>query len=210
MPEVFEHIEDRFGLVVWHLEESSEHLLNLIDGDAYAKSLTAEISHEGKLRQFLGGRVSVKFLCDRLGIAYRGVKRCSNGKPDLVPGPWKCSITHTSGYCAAIIARETPVGIDLERPRKTLMQVAEKYLSEQERSWAGADLHRYCRLWTAKEAAYKKISRDDVFLKSHFFLEVGSVDTLKLDLKFIAGVHEEQISVRHRKISEAVYLAYTV
>ena len=53
------------------------------------------------------------------------------------------------------------VGIDIERPRKNAIKVAERFFTQAECDWIGDDSLRFARIWTLKEA-YAKLTGDGI------------------------------------------------
>jgi 4'-phosphopantetheinyl transferase len=88
-------------------------------------------------------------------------------KPRLLPGPgasWvpEFNLSHTSGVAILAVARDTPVGVDIERirPVTELDDLMARFLSPRERDEisrvpAAERLDAFYRCWTRKEAILK-------------------------------------------------------
>lgn len=89
--------------------------------------------------------------------------RSETGKPSLQhPRAPHFSLSHSGQWIALAIDRKTPVGVDLEHPRKArdLLAIARHYFhpDEHQRLWRLTEPERaleFYRLWTLKEAFYK-------------------------------------------------------
>ena len=67
------------------------------------------------------------------------------------------SLTHTNGACAAAIS-ESPVGIDIERPRTIRETLAKRVLTQEEYAEYAASRNKdmyFLEKWTKKESEYK-------------------------------------------------------
>ena len=89
--------------------------------------------------------------CPEIAVAERG-------KPYFVDSPWHFSISHTPDHVFCVLS-DKPVGLDAEEmDRKVNSRLAEKILSESEKSRYDAAEDKQAallRLWVLKEAAAK-------------------------------------------------------
>ncbi len=92
------------------------------------------------------------------------VHRDARGKPRLGAPlrDWHFSLTHSGPWALLALARDRPVGADLERlrPRQRLLQLARRHFTAAEYATlrslpAPRRLPAFYRLWTAKEAVLK-------------------------------------------------------
>lgn len=79
---------------------------------------------------------------------------------------WECehafvSLAHGGGYAVAVVA-DTPVGIDIEPMviRESRLRAIRSVLTERERAIAQDEPTTLYRIWTAKEALFKKEASD--------------------------------------------------
>ena len=156
MPIVIEkQYSNESTLAVWKIEESHEVLQALLPSEILTDAELAGISHAQKQIEFFCSRLVIKYLADKLGIQYLGIKKDEFGKPYLVGSDWQFSLTHTADYVAVVMHKCQPLGIDMEKPSEKLLKIAHKFLSETERTDAASDLDKLCIYWSAKEALYK-------------------------------------------------------
>ena len=136
--------------------------------------------HLAKRRaEFLGGRICAKLAIERFWqdvglnpqppLSRVEIISDPSGRPlatvdALWPRPLpQISITHGGQYAAALAA-DTPCGIDLQQHKDNLLRVREKYCTLAESQFLEellpemAQLSRLSLLWTAKEAAKKALS----------------------------------------------------
>jgi 4'-phosphopantetheinyl transferase len=88
----------------------------------------------------------------------------AQGKPYLAgePSNLRFNVSHTEGLAALAFARESEIGVDVEkmRPEREAHKLAERFFSESERRFlshiSGRELHEaFFRCWTRKEAYIK-------------------------------------------------------
>lgn len=100
----------------------------------------------------LAERHAVGHLLSALGYSIDNLTHTPDGAPCL-PGCF-ISISHSRAIAVVAINHSRPIGIDAEEYRPTLQRVKSKFLSEAESQWAGPT--ELLRLWTVKEAVYKR------------------------------------------------------
>jgi 4'-phosphopantetheinyl transferase EntD len=128
--------------------------------------------------EFLSGRLCAKLAVSRYleeslrirpGMEQIEICNNENGRPFLCLHPEQpfavpeISISHSSGYAAAIAARHR-CGIDIQKQDKSLIKVQEKFCADREYTLLrksireGDKLRRLALLWSAKEAIQKTFS----------------------------------------------------
>lgn len=105
------------------------------------------------------------------GFPFDGVVLNPAGKPMLVSKNTYFSISHTSGYAAAIIS-DVPVGLDVEIINDRVLKVLQKFLNEHEISLLSeldaVQRVKYATLfWSIKEAVYKCWGKGGVDFSDH-------------------------------------------
>ena len=95
---------------------------------------------------------------EAVGDALPTIAVAERGKPYFVDSPWYFSISHTPNHVFCVLS-DKPVGLDAEEmDRKVNSRLAEKILSESEKSRYDAAEDKQAallRLWVLKEAAAK-------------------------------------------------------
>jgi 4'-phosphopantetheinyl transferase len=140
------------GWGIWRIDEDEQYFtsqLPLID------VCPGELTNRFKRLEWLGGRFLLRMLLMEAGQVYEGIKKTEAGKPFPVNSHYQISLTNSYPYVAAQIHPHEPVGIDLEKLRSNLFQVARRILTQTEYQDAGTDLKKLCVYWSAKESLLK-------------------------------------------------------
>ena len=95
-------------------------------------------------------------LSEMLGSSWFLLSHNADGKPLLSDGQ-HLSISHTRGYCAVMLSRQTPVAVDIEYVHDRVVKVADHFLRTDE---AAPDVVSLLLHWSAKETVYKLFSAD--------------------------------------------------
>ncbi|SDJ96631.1 4'-phosphopantetheinyl transferase family protein [Microbulbifer yueqingensis] len=90
-------------------------------------------------------------------------ERLPSGKPELVDEPGlHFSLSHSGDWIALAVSEDSPVGVDIEQPRRQrdIMRIAHRYFHADECALLEAPpesetLRQFYRLWTLKEAFFK-------------------------------------------------------
>lgn len=127
----------------WHAEMDENSRLRL---DA--------MSAKRRRESLAGDHLARTALAKKSGKAPQDIviRREENGKPTADEGYF--SISH-SGSLVVCTVNDKPVGVDVERIRKSPLRVAERYFTEEERALPGAGEMAFWRVWTGKEALCK-------------------------------------------------------
>ncbi|NJN40924.1 MAG: 4'-phosphopantetheinyl transferase superfamily protein [Flammeovirgaceae bacterium] len=139
------------GWALWKITESADELAVL----ASPALCPVDIISANKKLEWLAGRALMKSMVEHLGFEFVGIRKDEYGKPALVNLPHQISISHSYPYVAIQIDRNYEVGIDLEQPKKKLLNIAHRVLDPIELEDAGTDEVKHCVYWCAKEALYK-------------------------------------------------------
>ncbi|GAB4002484.1 hypothetical protein GCM10028807_61160 [Spirosoma daeguense] len=131
----------------------------------------ATISHPAQRVEWLACRVAIQQLVQAQGLPYAGLHKDEFGKPHLIGAPWHISLSHTSGWAAAVLHRSRPVGIDIEPIREQFKRVVPRVLSETEIADALGDPNRLAVYWCAKEALYKLYGKRQLSFREHLHVE---------------------------------------
>ena len=154
---------------------------------------------EAVRREFVICRSVLHFLLALLSgekLSELQIREDASGKPRLEPDghahPLEFNIAHTDGLCLIACARESALGVDVERvrPLPELDAMARKYLAPREKAqWESApEVERtalFYRFWSAKEALLKALG-------SGLRIPPAQVDTLDvLEGKTLNGRQED-------------------
>ena len=117
---------------------------------------------DSRRRDFAAGRFCARAALSRLGLPDVVIARTADGRP-VWPDDIVGSITHTSGYAAALVARRSDylgVGVDAERVGKLTDDLIPLLFGKRERAWletmtAEKRSSAATALFSAKEAYFK-------------------------------------------------------
>ncbi|GAB4006136.1 hypothetical protein GCM10028808_07480 [Spirosoma migulaei] len=156
----------------------------------------ARITHPSQRIEWLACRVAIRQLTEAQGLLYRGLQKDEFGKPSLIGTPWHISLSHTSGWAAAVLHRSRPVGIDIEPIREQFKRVVPRVLSAEENTHAANDPNRLAVYWCAKEALYKLYGKRQLTFREHLHVEPFTDGAEELIGHVRLPDHEEQLTIR--------------
>jgi 4'-phosphopantetheinyl transferase len=156
----------------------------------------AMITHPAQRVEWLACRVAIRKLIEEQGALYQGLQKDEFGKPFLIDSSWHISLSHTSGWAAAILHKSRPVGIDIEPIREQFRRVVPRVLSADEIAHAASDPHRLAIYWCAKEALYKLYGKRQLTFREHLHVEPFADGAEKLVGYVRLPNHEEQLEIR--------------
>lgn len=200
MPVIFsEKTDQNIALCVWHITESEEQLLKglLLTEEDENEILSLRLPKRRLER--IACRKALAFLLSTNKIAvYYG----KNGEP-LMDNLF-ISFSHSGEFAAAAISYSSPIGIDIEKERQTIITLQNKFITPKELldidSKKLDDVHYF---WGAKEAIYK------MYPEKHLdFLEDIAVN-IKEKQAFVTD-GEKSIQLYNYKIEDLYILLATV
>ena len=153
---------ERSGHRIWALWRIEEDEQNLASQVMPFEEVPSTITNPMKRLEWLGGRVLVKVLMERLGLRFQGITKDVFGKPFPIGCAYQLALSHSYPYIAALMDEHQPVGIDLEQPKPKLLKIAPRVLDAAELQDAGDDLTKHCIYWCAKESLIKVYGKKDL------------------------------------------------
>ncbi len=171
---ILHHLKPDTGteIAIWDVVESEAELMG------YLKPSPGEVDRfeamgEKRRREYLGIRCCLKHLGIREKICYT-----SRGKPCL-KSRGHISISHACSQVALIVSRDQRVGIDIEKIRGKIAEVASKFVNEAEQNFIpnSKKLDYLHIIWGAKEGLYKiGGGRRFVSFRNHMFVKPFALD----------------------------------
>lgn len=155
-------------LAIWHIDEELAELSRDVVLSNYCREKYNGISSMIHKKGFL----SIRHLLAYFGYADRDLTYDEKGKPHLNDGNF-ISITHSFQYTGVIIS-DKPVGIDIEKQRSKIINIAAKFTPVKKYSHIKDDdelMRKLTVVWCAKESTYKLYGK-----KGLFFLRDMDVD----------------------------------
>lgn len=211
MPLFFQHpISNNTRLGIWKIEETEDFFKGNVPNHR-------DVTHPHKRLQHLAGRFLLQFLFP--DFPYELIQIADTRKPFLSDEQYHFSISHCGDYAAAIVSKDSRVGIDIEVPAEKIEKIKPKFLSEREmdlfslvklssnfeQSNSGAqiatpDSRVPTLLWSAKEAVFKWYGDGGVDFKKHIQLQNMNDDCL---VAFF-GKTDQQLMVEYRQFDQLV------
>lgn len=109
--------------------------------------------HEKDRLLCLGGGL---LMINVLGLRDEKELRFGAYQKPAVPGGLEFNLSHSGEWCLLAVSGDGPVGVDIEEPKESSLQVAGSVYTEAELHWMEeAPLERFHRLWTWKESVMK-------------------------------------------------------
>ena len=142
-----EHLDGGGLLGIWQMTEAPDCDEALM---AEARRLYRIMARQ---REYVCVRLLLRAMLGRHEVL---IDHLESGKPFLVGDPRTLSISHTRGYCAALLT-DGRGGVDVEYCSDRVNRIAHRFLRTDEK--ADDTLSRLA-FWSAKETIYKMFSED--------------------------------------------------
>ena len=162
-----EKINQNSSWALWKIDETLEQLVQYVQLHPDDLSELHSIHHPRKQLEWLSGRAALRALLDAENQYEFRLRKDEKGKPHLNDHIYHISLANSYPYGVAIIHRNHPVGIDIEKPSSKLIRVKHKFLNTSEASEVKEDLHKLCIYWACKESLYKLYGRKQLSLKQN-------------------------------------------
>ncbi|BBD44332.1 4'-phosphopantetheinyl transferase family protein [Petrimonas sp.] len=93
-----------------------------------------------------------------------------DGRPFLIDGSYKISISHTKDYAAVLLHKQHSVGIDVETISGRVSKLADKFISENEYIDHSQQVIHQLLHWSAKETMFKMMEESEIDFKEHLHI----------------------------------------
>ena len=203
-------INEKSIYAIWKITENVEELRKLAQNTANVQLPDKNISNETKKMEWIAGRLLLASLVNEVGRNYAGIYKDEYGKPYLKGLNYQISLTHSFPLVAAIIHEGKAVGIDVEQPKEKLLNIAHKFLSEEEQEICGNDIELLCTFWCAKESIYKLYGKKRLIFKENLRVNYRVNGEEKcLSGKVILNDTTEEYKLQAEKINNSL-LVFTI
>jgi phosphopantetheinyl transferase len=199
MPVFFQQqINESTRLGVWKIEETEEFF-------RYNVPQHRDVTHPHKRLQHLAGRFLLQFLFP--DFPYELVQIADTRKPFLPGEQYHFSISHCGDYAAAIVSRESRVGIDVELVRPLVGQLMSKFLSQEEKNmlYRQTILEQSTMLWCAKESVFKWYGEGSVDFRQH--IQIKKINEADQSIDCFFSKTGSDLTIRYQKFDQ-LYLAW--
>jgi phosphopantetheinyl transferase len=208
MPIFFQHqINETTRLGIWKIEENEDFFKNNVP-------LHRDVTHPHKRLQHLAGRFLLQFLFP--AFPYELIQIADTRKPFLPGDQYHFSISHCGDYAAAIVSKNSRVGIDIEIPVGKIARIKDKFLNDEEQEkWeiANEQLDNNEKnvlltlLWSCKESVFKWYGDGKVDFREHINLMEQNEGDETIHCFFTKN--QSNLSIRYRKLDHLI-LAWVV
>lgn len=168
-------------LGIWKIEETEDFFKRNVPQHR-------DVTHPHKRLQHLAGRFLLQYLFP--DFPYHLIEIADTKKPFLPEEQYHFSISHCGDFAAAIVSKNSRVGIDIEIPVDKIVKIADKFLSGEEKKIFNTELPAHdaeasgqhpgiyrrdsrltTLLWSAKEAVFKWYGNGGVDFKKQIQLK---------------------------------------
>jgi phosphopantetheinyl transferase len=158
-------LPDTSLVLIWKVTETYQELFDtvtLTEESEFRLQSMKSASHQK-------GFLAVRKLLQTAGYTDFDMFYETTGKPNLLDDHY-ISVTHSFDF-AAIIISEKKCGIDIEKKRDKIIQIADKFISETEANFVSSDIKNEVELltiiWCVKESLYKLVGLPGVSFKQN-------------------------------------------
>lgn len=216
MPIFFQHqINETTRLGIWKIEENEDFF-------KYNVPLHRDVTHPHKRLQHLAGRFLLQFLFP--DFPFELIQIADTRKPFLPGEQYHFSISHCGDYAAAIVSKNSRVGIDIEIPVDKIARIKDKFLNDDEQQqWASVIASEEKQnneqsgnheknilltlLWSCKESVFKWYGNGKVDFREH--IQLLNQDDSAETIHCFFTKNQSSLSVQYRKLNHLV-LAWVV
>jgi len=210
MPIFFQQqINENTRLGVWKIEETEEFFKGNVPQHR-------DVTHPHKRLQHLAGRFLLQYLFS--DFPYELIQIADTRKPFLPDAQYHFSISHCGDYAAAIVSKESRVGIDVEIPVEKIEKIIYKFLSAKELDrfnlvpGAGKitgveNFNEVTTLWSAKEAVFKWYGNGGVDFRKQIQLFSRNEEKETIDCFF--SKNESELIINYSQF-DGLVLAWVV
>jgi 4'-phosphopantetheinyl transferase len=140
---------------IWLIQETDYQLSIYAQQAGLTLTPAAVPSHPKKKQEHIAARLAYQTAAHMLNLPISPLLKDERGAPYRADKQAYISLSHAFPFAIAMIAKDTPVGIDLQLFSTKLERVQQKYLHYTEQQDTNPLLEKLLIYWCAKEAIYK-------------------------------------------------------
>jgi 4'-phosphopantetheinyl transferase len=170
-------VNEHTKVLIWKIEESFEELNRTIKLTNHCQKRLDGMRSEIHQRGFL----SVRHVLAEFGYTDFDLYYDDKGKPHLKDGK-HISITHSYNFSGIIVSDSIPVGIDIEKQRDKILNIAHKFTPLREYNTIAnheALIRKITIVWGGKESIYKVYAQEGLSFLKHIDINDFSMETSK-------------------------------
>lgn len=191
---------------IWEITESVEDLIGMLFLNKAEFDTLYAFSSEVRRKQWLSYRALIRNMV-KMDTIYK-IYYNEHNKPYLINPARSISVSHSGNFSAALIDQNPSSinGLDVEMIHPKILRVADKFLSEQELKFLGDDqLLNAIILWSAKEAAFKFVGKQGVFMKEHIHIQAYD-PTIYESIRMLVEAEDvyAEMTITHRRYNDLI------
>ncbi len=193
-------VDQSTNVLIWKIEESYESLCEGIVLTQHCQHRVDSMKSDIHRRGFM----SIRHLLAAIGYTDQDLYYDEFGKPYLKDGK-QISITHSFEFSGIIIS-DTLVGIDIEKQRDKIHNIAHKFVNPSEQEFVNTlDITRALTVvWGAKESLYKLYATAGLSFEQHIFIA-----SFELEYPFVYGAINHKDEITHYDLAFLEFEGYT-
>jgi 4'-phosphopantetheinyl transferase len=151
---------------IWKVSESIEDLLSLLNLET---TLVAKIQNLRSDKRKIE-KLATCCLMREFGLDYSQLTYLPSGKPQLIGNKFHVSISHTAGF-VSIALSESGVGIDIQSIDARVVKLKSRFVADDEFIDPDLEITHLMLHWSAKEAMFKWIDKEEVMFTKHLHVK---------------------------------------
>ena len=165
------HVSHFISWAVWEITESYQELREMLALDDHDRDHLSRVTSDKKKKEYLAGRMAVKELLIQRDLKFNGIYKDEWGKPHLLDSPLYISLSNTYPYAVAMLNKQSPAGIDMEKTDPKFLKIRFKFLNPMELALARENPLSLNILWCAKEALYKVFGKKSLSFRNDILIK---------------------------------------
>ena len=189
--------------LLWRIEEPEVFF-------AMRTGIVSTIKSGSRRVEHLAGRFALTQLLPDIDLA--GIVVDATGKPHG-PAEWGVhfSLSHSFPFVAVLVHRSEPCGIDVQVPKKNILELQNKYLTYEEKSLFSGKEEMALWAWSVKESLYKKVQSAETELKRDLHINhVEGPETALVAVCSVATAGGKRFVKVAGEVNDNFALAWTV
>ncbi len=156
-------------IAIWKVTENLEELKTMVAPNALFLSNIEQIRSDKRKME----KLAVYCLFQEMSLDYSSLTYSLSGRP-LLKDTF-ISISHTDNFVAVALS-EQPLGLDIQKIDRRIKNLKNRFVSDDEWIDSENEIIHLMLHWSAKEAMYKWIDQQDVFLTKHLHVKPFHVE----------------------------------
>lgn len=154
-------------LGLWHITETVEALLKMSDLSLADMDIYQTKKNDKRKKEWLACRNLLnKIFQKKVNVHYS-----QNGKPHLEENNYHISMSHSGEYSCVYTDHINPVGVDIQKLKRSIQKGIDFYINETERRWIEPEDNLMLHIiWSVKESVFKYCGINELDMKKDIIL----------------------------------------